>query len=84
MIIKMICAPFFLLVDGLIAMLPVLNYIPSSIADTTTLLLKAMQFFPNDVWVMTLGSIVFWLTVHLIIGLVKFILSWIPIVNMGS
>ena len=83
MIIKMICAPFFLLVDGLIAMLPVLNYIPSSIADTTTLLLKAMQFFPNDVWVMTLGSIVFWLTVHLIIGLVKFILSWIPIVNMG-
>lgn len=84
MIIKLICSPFFLLVDGIISLIPVLTYIPTSIVDTISLLLKAMQFFPNDVWIMAIGNIVFWITLHFIISLIKFILSWIPLVNMGG
>lgn len=84
MIIKLICSPFFLIVDGIIALLPVLTYIPTSIADTITLLLKAMQFFPPDVWIMAIGNIVFWITVHFIVALIKFILGWIPFLSMGD
>jgi len=83
MIIKLICAPFFLLADGLIALIPILTYIPTSIVDTISLLLKAMQFFPPDVWIMAIGNIVFWTTVHLIIGLIKFILGFIPTMDGG-
>ncbi len=84
MIIELICAPFFLLVDGIIALLPVLTYIPTSIVDTVSLLLKAMQFFPNDVWVMAISNIVFWLTVHFIVSLIKFVVGWIPFISMGD
>lgn len=83
MIVELLCAPFFLLIQGLINLMPVLTYIPTSIVDTVTLLLKAMQFFPSDVWVMCIGNIVFWTTVHLIIGLIKFIVGWIPTMDGG-
>lgn len=83
MIVELICAPFFLLIQGLINLMPVLTYIPTSIVDTITLLLKAMQFFPSDVWFMCIGNIVFWTTVHLIIGLIKFIVGWIPTMDGG-
>lgn len=84
MIIELICTPFFLLVDGIIALLPVLTYIPTSIVDTVSLLLKAMQFFPIDVWVMAIGNIVFWLTIHFIVSLIKFVVGWIPFISMGD
>lgn len=78
MIIELICAPFFLVMQGIISYIPILTYIPTSIVDTLSLLIKAMQFFPIDVWSMVIGNIIFWITVHLIIGLIKFILGFIP------
>lgn len=84
MIIKLICAPFFLMVNGFINLLPILTYIPTSIVDTITLILKAMQFFPTDVWIMVIGNIVFWISLHFVISLFKFVLGLIPFVNMGG
>ncbi len=84
MIIELICAPLLLLVRGVLSIIPVLNYIPSSIADTITMLVKAMQFFPFDVWVICISSFVFWLTVHLVYGFINFILRLIPLLNMGQ
>lgn len=78
MIIEAICMPFILIIRGIIALLPVLTYIPTSIADTITLLIKAMQFFPVDVWIIAIGNIVFWTSVHLVVGLIKFIVGFIP------
>ena len=78
MILEAICMPFFWLISGIINLLPVMTYLPTSLTDTITLLMKAMQFFPSDVWVMTIGSIIFWTTVHLVFGLIKFILGFIP------
>ncbi len=83
MIIKLICSPFFLLIDGVIALIPVLTYIPTSIVDTISLLIKAMQFFPTDVWIMVIGNIVFWVLLHFVISLIKFVVSWIPFINIG-
>lgn len=83
MIVELICSPFILLAHGVIALIPILTYIPTSIVDTLNLLLKAMQFFPTDVWFVTLGNITFWISVHLIMGLIKFILGFIPTMDGG-
>lgn len=81
MIIETICMPFFLVINGIIGLLPILTYIPNSIVDTINLLLKAMQLFPIDVWIMVIGNIIFWTTIHLIVGLIKFILGFVPMMS---
>ena len=83
MIIELICTPFFLIANGIISLIPVLDNLSSSIVDTLSLLIKAMSFFPSDVWAMAIGNIVFWTTVHLIIGLIKFILGFVPTMDGG-
>lgn len=84
MIVELICSPLLVFIKGIIGALPVLTYIPNSIVDTTDMLLKAMQFFPSDVWIMVIGNIVFWITVHLIWAIIKFILGLIPFIDMGG
>lgn len=83
MIIELICTPLLVFAKGIIAIFPVLTYIPNSIVSTTDLLFKAMQFFPSDVWIMVIGNIVFWITLHLVWAVINFILRLIPFVNMG-
>lgn len=82
MIIKLICAPFVLLVKALLSAISFQIVIPASIADTITLLVKAMQFFPFDVWVLCLGSFTFWIAVHILIGIFVFLLGKIPLINI--
>lgn len=83
MIIELICLPLLIFAKGIISIFPVLTYLPNSIVDTLDLLLKAMQFFPSDVWIIVIGNIVFWITLHLIWAVINFILRLIPFVNMG-
>lgn len=83
MIIELICSPLLLFAKGIIAILPVLTYIPNSIVSTLDLLLKAMQFFPLDVWIMIIGNIVFWISLQLVWSLISFILRLIPFLDMG-
>lgn len=83
MIIELICSPLLLFAKGIIAILPVLTYIPNSIVSTLDLLLKAMQFFPLDVWIMVIGNIVFWISLQLVWALISFILRLIPFLDMG-
>lgn len=84
MIIELICTPLLLLVRGILSLIPVLTYIPNSISDTITLLVKGMQFFPFDVWFICISSFIFWITVHLIYSFINFILKLIPIINIGQ
>lgn len=83
MIIELICTPLLLFAKGIITIIPILTYIPNSIVSTLDLLLKAMQFFPSDVWIMVIGNIVFWITLQLIWSTINFILRLIPFLNMG-
>lgn len=78
MIIELICKPFFLIIDGIIFLIPINTFNYTGLVDAINLLLKAMQFFPYDVWFVAIGNIVFWITVHLIVGLIKFIINFIP------
>lgn len=84
MVIQLICTPLILMIKGAIALLPVLTYIPENIINTIEMLKKAMLFFPADVWVIVIGNIIFWVTLHFVWGIIKFVLSLIPFVNMGG
>lgn len=75
MIIELICTPFILIARGLINLIPYLSLGVNSIVSVMNLLLTGLNFFPIELWVMCIGSIVFWITVNIIFGLVKFIVS---------
>lgn len=83
MIIEAIISPLFLLVRGVLSVIPVLNYIPSSVADTVTLLVKALYFFPSDVWIACITSFLLWTEIHLVFAFINFVICYIPFVNMG-
>lgn len=84
MIIELICLPLLALAKLIIGLIPAIEYIPNSVSDTISLLVKAMQFFPEDVWVLAIGNIVFWITVQLIWSVIKFVLGLIPFLNIGG
>ncbi len=81
MIIKLICTPFILMIQGIIELLPILNFNTNSIVSLVNLIITGMNFFPSEVWIMVIGSIIFWFTVHVIVGIYMFILDLIPVVR---
>lgn len=83
MIIELICAPLLLIVRGVISVIPILTYIPTSIADTITMIIQAMQFFPFDVWFICISSFIFWATVHIAYSFFVFVARLIPFLRIG-
>lgn len=84
MIISLLCAPLFLIVSSIISLLPNSIFQNQSVTGLVGMFSTAFQFFPSDVWILSLGSITFWITLHAIYGLINFILRLIPILNMGQ
>lgn len=81
MIIKLICMPFIAMIKGIINLLPILGFKADSMVALVNLIITGMNFFPSEVWIMIIGSIVFWFTVNIIIGIYMFILDLIPVVR---
>ena len=84
MIVKLLCARLFNLIRLIIKGISVTTFLPNSLVDTITMLIKAMQFFPFDVWFLVIGCIIFWAAFHIGFGLVNFILKFLPIINIGQ
>lgn len=84
MIIELICSPFILIAKGLISLIPVLGLGVNSVVSVLNLLMTGLNFFPVELWVMCIGSIVFWITVNLIFGLVKFVVSLFTLGAFGD
>lgn len=84
MIIQTICVPFFLLITSIIALLPNSAFESQTVTGFVGMFSTAFQFFPSDVWILALSSITFWITVHTMFGLIRFVLSLIPFVNIGK
>ena len=85
MILILITTPLFALLNIILAVIPSSpEFVFNGLSSVVALLSVAMQFFPVDVWVAVFSSIVFWALVHLVYGLVNFILKLIPFVNMGQ
>ena len=75
MILKLLCAPLVLLINAIIGLLPVFETINSTVAGLIEMFSIALQFFPADVWILALGSIVFWLSIRVTFAIVFFILD---------
>ena len=84
MIVELLCSPFFFFINGITALIPALQSIPDYIVEVIVLIKKAMLFFPTDIWILVIGNILYWIVLHFIISLIKFVLGLIPFVNMGS
>lgn len=84
MIIELICSPFILIAKGLISLIPILGLGVNSVVSVLNLLMTGLNFFPVELWVMCIGSIVFWITVNLIFGLVKFVVSLFTLGAFGD
>ena len=74
MILVGLCTPLFLLLTSVIALLPNSAFEGQAVTGLVGMFATAFQFFPADVWILALGSITFWITVHTVFGLVRFIL----------
>lgn len=83
MIIELLCTPIFLLINGVIAVIPAMFQMPNWLADLLSMLLKAMQFFPIDVWVICIGNISFWLSLHFIWAILEWLYKKIPRCKLG-
>lgn len=81
MIIELLCTPMFLLVKGIIALLPQAFQLPNYITDVFALLLKASQFFPMDIFILCIGNITFWLVIHFTWAIIEWVYKKIPGIN---
>lgn len=82
MIISLICTPLFLLLTSIIALLPNSAFENQSVVGLVGMFSTAFQFFPADVWILALGSITFWIFVHISFGFIKTILKFIPMMRL--
>ena len=73
MILSLLCTPLFLLLTGAISLLPNSAFQSQTVSGFVGMFSTAFQFFPADVWILVLGSITFWVTVHILFGLIKMI-----------
>lgn len=78
MVIELLLSPIFLLVGGVIDLLPTIQSIPVWVSDTVSLLSKALAFFPGDVWYYTIGNIIFWLSVQFAWSIIEWVYRKIP------
>ena len=64
----------FLLLKSAIDLLPVFNNYGEAPQGLFTMLSISLQFFPSDVLIFALGSIIFWTSINLLFGAFKFII----------
>ena len=81
MLIKLICSPLIILVNGIIDMLPSSVFNTENVNSLLHMIDVGLNFFPADVWVLILGAVVFWFTVHFAVGIYMFIKGLIPIIG---
>lgn len=81
MILQTICLPFFYLITSIISLLPNSVFENQAVTGFVGMFSTAFQFFPADVWILAFGSITFWISVHTVFGLIRFILSLIPFIR---
>lgn len=80
MLARLFIASAFTMVDFIIGLLPdIPDVAQQGWGDIIlTLIAGAGQFVPLDVFVLCIGNIIMWISIHLIISLIRFIVRFIP------
>lgn len=83
MIIEGICNLFFGLIRALISMISVTPdfVVPSWLLDFSSLIGRALFFFPVDVWSVVMGSFLFWTNIHMWYAFIEWAYKKIPGIN---
>ena len=78
MIVELICTPLFIMLRGLIFLLPTAFTIPDWTISFIALIQRALFFFPADVWYIVVGNIVFWLIAQMTWAIIEWVYKKIP------
>lgn len=81
MILKAICNPIFALLVALCSNISINIDTPNWITNTLSLISKALIFFPADVWVVVIGNILFWTSLHFVWAIIEWVYKKIPGIN---
>lgn len=81
MILQLILSPLFLLISGLLGLLPETFSLPNWLDPCLDLIQTALWFFPADVWAVVIGNIVFWMFVELSWAFVEWVYLKIPLIG---
>ena len=76
MIVEFICNLFFGLFKIIIGLLPTFDNPGSAPTHLASMLSISKQFFPVDIFVVAMGSILFWINFNLIFGAFKFVIHF--------
>jgi hypothetical protein len=82
MIVEKFIDSAFDLVTWVITLIPInisVGSLPSWLGGATSLLSIASTFVPWDIVVFCIGNIALWLTIHMAISAIRFILDFIPL-----
>lgn len=75
MLLILFLAPFFTIVTAIIGLLPSNTFNGTEINGIVDMFSVAFNFFPPDVWFFSISSIVFWLTVQLLLSFFTFVIK---------
>lgn len=78
MIVSLLLSPVFLLISGLIGMLPVAFALPDWLNPCLDLLSTALWFFPGDVWALVIGNVMFWVVAKLAWSIIEWVYKKVP------
>lgn len=78
MIIQSIFDALYALIASLLDKLPTIGDMPGWLDNTLNVLSYGLMFFPLDVFVLTIGSIGFWLLAHMVWAIVEWVYKKIP------
>lgn len=81
MIIELLFNPIFFLIKSLISFIPEGYNIPAWGSHFLNLVSTALMFFPSSVYIIVVGNIVFWMTVHMVWAVIEWAYKKIPGVN---
>lgn len=78
MLISLIMAPFWLLLDLIISLMPVGESFALSIESLTKYISYALYMFGSEFFLTIIGAIVFWLSAQLIWAIIEWVYIKIP------
>lgn len=78
MIIELFLIPIFALLDKVIGFLPNGYDLPDWGVHAVNLISKGLIFFPNDVWIVTMSNISFWLIAQMAWAALEWVYKKLP------
>ena len=78
MIIEAIFNILMMPIDFVISLLPTIDSLPSWISDTITFVGYGLQVFPQDVWVLVLINVLFWIVALISWAIVEWVYKKVP------